>query len=106
MPDRTKPPGSSPIDASEKKIVSRVAIKTYVTWQHQPSVLSKSQGVLLMMRGTAECNACKTVGQEYPERHATCAHEVMRRRQAIQLCRNGCTLRTTPTMLCAWECGD
>ena len=33
-------------------------------WQHQASVLSKSQGVLLMMRGTAECNARKTVGTE------------------------------------------
>ena len=38
-------------------------------------MLSKSQGVLLMMRGTVECNARKTVGREYPERHATCAHE-------------------------------
>ena len=35
-------------------------------WQHQASVLSKSQGVLLMMRGIAECNARKTVGREYP----------------------------------------
>ena len=74
-------------------------------------MLSKSQGILPMMRGAAECNAHKTVGGEYPERHATCAHEVMLRRQAIQLCRNGCTLRTAPTMmsdicLCAWECGD
>ena len=50
----------------------------------------------MMMRGIAECNARNTMGREYPERHATCAHEVMLRRQAIQMCRNGCTLRTAP----------
>ena len=69
----------------QKKIVSRVAGRVYVIWQHQASVLSKSHGVLLMMRGSAESNARKTVGREYPERHATCAEEVMLRRQAIQL---------------------
>ena len=34
------------------------------------------QGVLLMIRGSAECNVNKTVECEYPDTHATYAQDV------------------------------
>ena len=51
------------------------------------------------MRGTAECNACKIVDREYPDKHAICAQAVILSKQEIQVCKKGCTLRTAPTMI-------
>ena len=62
---------------SQKKMVSLVQGKTYVTWRYHCRVLSTSQGVQLNMQGTAECNARKTEAREYPEKHAICAQDVM-----------------------------
>ena len=53
--------------------MSRVAGKKYTTWQHQARVLSTSQGVLLIILGTAECSARKTVDRGYPDKQANCA---------------------------------
>ena len=61
---------------SLKKSVSRVHGKIYVAWQHHWSVLSTSHGVLLMMRGTAECSARKTVLLVYPDSIASCDQDV------------------------------
>ena len=91
--------------------MSRVAGKKYTTWQHQLRVLSTSQGVLLIIRGTAECSARKTVDRGYPDKQANCAQEATLKRQPAQVCRNGWMLRTALTMmfdmcLCAWAGGD
>ena len=89
-----------------KKTVSRVAGRKYTTWQHQPRVLSTSQGVLLIIRGTAECSARKTVDRGYPDKQANCAQEATLRRQLAQVCRNGCMLRTALTMMFDISLGD
>ena len=94
-----------------EKTVSRVAGKKYTTWQHQLRVLSTSQGVLLIIRGTAECSARKTVDRGYPDKQANCAQEATLKRQPAQVCRSGWMLRTALTMmfdmcLCAWAGGD
>ena len=62
------------------------------------------------MQGTAECNTRKTVAREYPDRHATCAQDMMLSRHDIQELRNGCMFRTALTMmleicLYAWKGG-
>ena len=54
----------------QKIIVSRADGEQYTAWQHQVSVLSTTQGVRLMMRGTAKCNARSTLERENPDKQA------------------------------------
>ena len=53
-------------------MLSCVAGNVNTTWQHHWSVLSTSQGVLLIMRGTAECSARQMVERWYPDKQANC----------------------------------
>ena len=87
------------LNPRRRNTVSFVAGRMHTAWRHHWRVLPTSQGFRLIMRGTAECNARKTVDLEYPDRHAIWAQEVILHRHTIQAPRNGCTFSTALTII-------